>query len=59
MTFTELVNQYRVNQAKNLLILDNNVTEVCFQCSFESLSYSNRLFKKVTGLSPMPLQKRV
>jgi AraC-like DNA-binding protein len=57
MTFTEFVNQYRVNQAKKQLFLDNTVTEVCFQCGFESLSYFNRIFKKVTGLSPMQFKK--
>jgi AraC-like DNA-binding protein len=57
MTFTEFVNQYRVNQAKKLLLLDNTVTEVCFQCGFESLSYFNRVFKKVTGLNPMQFKK--
>lgn len=57
MTFTEFVNQYRVNQAKKLLLLDNTVTEVCFQCGFESLSYFNRVFKKITGESPMQFRK--
>jgi AraC-like DNA-binding protein len=57
MTFTEFVNQYRVNQAKKLLLLDNTVTEVCFQCGFESLSYFNRVFKKVTGLNPMQFKR--
>ncbi len=57
MTFTEFVNQYRVNQAKKQLLLDHTVTEICFQCGFESLSYFNRIFKKVTGLSPMQFKK--
>lgn len=57
MTFTEFVNQYRINQSKKLLLLDNTVTEVCFQCGFESLSYFNRIFKKTTGLSPRQFKK--
>lgn len=57
MTFTEFVNQYRINQAKNLLLLDNTVTEVCFACGFESLSYFNRIFKKVTGENPLQFKK--
>ncbi|MBL7814218.1 MAG: helix-turn-helix domain-containing protein [Saprospiraceae bacterium] len=59
MTFTEFVNQYRVNQAKKLLLLDNTVTEICFQCGFESLSYFNRIFKKVTSMSPLQFKKSV
>ena len=57
MTFTEFVNQYRVNQAKTLLLLDKTVSEVCFDCGFESLSYFNRIFKKITGDNPMAFKK--
>jgi AraC-like DNA-binding protein len=57
MTFTEFVNQYRINQAKTLLLLDKTVSEVCFDCGFESLSYFNRIFKKITGDNPMAFKK--
>jgi AraC-like DNA-binding protein len=57
LTFTEFVNQYRINQAKKLLLLDNTVTEVCFECGFESLSYFNRIFKKVVGENPLQFKK--
>lgn len=52
LTFTEFVNNYRIDKAKKLLLLDNNVTEACYACGFESLSYFNRTFKKVTGINP-------
>jgi AraC-like DNA-binding protein len=58
LTFTEFLGHYRVNQAKKLLRLDKNVTETCFECGFESLSYFNRTFKKVTGENPMSFKKR-
>ncbi len=58
MTFTEFLNQYRINQAKKLLLQDKNVTEVCFECGFESLSYFNRTFKKVTGENPLRFKQR-
>ena len=57
LTFTEFVNQYRINKAKQLLLLDNTVTEVCFACGFESLSYFNRIFKKVVGENPLQFKK--
>lgn len=57
MTFTEFVNQYRINQAKTLLLLDKTVSEVCFDCGFESLSYFNRIFKKITGDNPRTFKK--
>ncbi|WP_041343718.1 helix-turn-helix domain-containing protein [Runella slithyformis] len=58
LTFTEFLNHYRINQAKRLLLLDRNVTETCFECGFESLSYFNRTFKKITGENPLSFKKR-
>ena len=49
MTFTEFVNQYRVNQAKTLLLQDKNISETAYTIGFDSLSYFNKLFKKSTG----------
>jgi len=57
LTYTDFVNQYRVQFAKKLLIQDKNVTETCFECGFESLSYFNRTFKKFTGESPSEFRK--
>lgn len=57
-TFVEFLNQYRISQAKRLLLMDKNVSETCFACGFESLSYFNRIFKKVTGENPSVFKKR-
>ncbi|MEY2940492.1 MAG: hypothetical protein RJA67_177 [Bacteroidota bacterium] len=58
LTYTDFVNQYRVQYAKKLLIQDKNVTETCFDSGFESLSYFNRIFKKWTGESPSSFRKK-
>jgi AraC-like DNA-binding protein len=58
LTFTEFLNQYRIEQAKRLLKTDKNITETCYQCGFESLSYFNRIFKKVVGENPIQFKKR-
>jgi AraC-like DNA-binding protein len=58
LTFTEFLNQYRIEQAKRLLQSDKNVTETCYECGFESLSYFNRIFKKVVGENPIQFKKR-
>ena len=58
MTFTDFVNQYRVNQAKNYLLQDKTVSETCFAVGFESLSYFNKLFKKIVGENPSEFKKR-
>ncbi len=52
MTFTDFVNQYRIELAKNLLMQDKNITEVCYAVGFESLSYFNKLFNKIEGKNP-------
>lgn len=58
MTFTDFVNQYRVTQAKTLLLKDASVSEACFEVGFESLSYFNKLFRKLTGENPSVFKKR-
>ena len=58
MTFTEFVNQYKITQSKTLLLQDKSVSEVCYESGFESLSYFNKLFKKITGENPSVFKKR-
>lgn len=58
LTFVEFLNHYRVNQAKRLLRLDLNITEVCYESGFEGLSYFNRTFKKYTGNTPSLFRKK-
>ena len=56
-TFIEFLNQYRISQAKRLLLNGKNVSEACYECGFESLSYFNRSFKKITGENPSEFKK--
>lgn len=58
MTFTEFVNQYRINQAKNYLLQNKTVSESCFTVGFESLSYFNKLFKSLVGENPSEFKRR-
>ncbi len=58
MTFTEFVNQYKITQAKTMLLQDKTISEVCYESGFESLSYFNKLFKKITGENPSVFKKR-
>ncbi len=58
MTFTDFVNQYRVTQAKTLLLQDNTISEACYEVGFQSLSYFNKLFKKITGENPSNFKRR-
>ncbi|WP_047247073.1 AraC family transcriptional regulator [Maribacter thermophilus] len=56
-TFVSFLNQYRISQAKRLLLMGKNVSETAFECGFESLSYFNRSFKKITGENPSAFKK--
>ncbi len=58
MTFTDFLNQYRINQAKNLLLQNQTVTEACYNSGFDNLSYFNKTFKKLAGENPSQFRKR-
>lgn len=58
-TFINFLNQYRISQAKRLLLQGHTITETCYECGFESLSYFNRTFKKVAGENPSEFRKKI
>jgi AraC-like DNA-binding protein len=58
MTFTDFVNQYRITQAKTLLLKDISVSEACYEVGFQSLSHFNKLFKKIAGINPSVFKKQ-
>jgi len=58
-TFVGFLNQYKISQAKRLLLTGKNVSETCYECGFESLSYFNRTFKKVTNENPSEFKKKL
>lgn len=57
MTFTEFLNQYRISQAKNLLLQGKSAAEACYYVGFESTSYFNKLFKTLVGQTPASFKK--
>lgn len=57
LTFTDFLNQYRINQAKKLLMQNSSVTEACYASGFENLSYFNKVFRKFTGDNPSAFKK--
>lgn len=58
MTFTDFVNQYRIGQAKTLLLQGRSVTEAAFEVGLESISYFNKLFRLHEGMNPSEFKKR-
>ena len=58
-TFIHFLNQYRITQAKRLLLMGKNISETCYESGFGSLSYFNRTFKKITGENPSDFKRRL
>lgn len=61
-TFYDLVNGYRVEEAKRLLLDPNNrnykILSVGFEAGFNSKTTFNTVFKKFTGLSPTEYREK-
>jgi AraC-like DNA-binding protein len=60
--FYEFVNNYRVEEAKSMLLACNwgekTILEVLYDCGFNSKSVFNTIFKKSTGLTPSQFRKQ-
>lgn len=57
-TFTQYVIQLRINEAQKLLQeTEMGISEIAFQVGFENLSYFNRSFRNIVGLSPREFRK--
>ena len=52
ITFSDFVNQYRVEKACKLLMEGKSITEACYNTGYSSISYFGRTFKKYMGKSP-------
>lgn len=52
ITFTEFVNQYRIEKACQLIIQGKSISESCYKTGYNNISYFNRSFKKYTGKTP-------
>ncbi|QJW89113.1 helix-turn-helix transcriptional regulator [Spirosoma taeanense] len=57
LTFTDFVNEYRVNQARRLLQSSRTVADVGFAVGFNNLSHFNKTFRVVTGQTPSAYRK--
>ncbi len=57
-TFTEFLNRYRISHSKRDLMAGNSISFACYACGFDSLSYYNRIFKRVTGENPRDFRRR-
>jgi AraC-like DNA-binding protein len=58
-SFTNLINEYRIEKAKELLETENNFTVegIGYESGFNSKSTFFTTFKKITGKTPTEYQK--
>lgn len=59
VSFTDFLNEYRINQACIFLTKGQSVSNVAFLCGFNSLSYFSRTFKYFKKISPREFQNKV
>jgi AraC-like DNA-binding protein len=53
LNFTDYVSRVRIEKAKNLVMNPNlRISEIAYEVGFQSLTHFNRVFKKITGMSP-------
>jgi AraC-like DNA-binding protein len=52
ITFTDFINQYRIEQACIQLQQEKTIAEVSFDCGFNNISYFNKVFKKIVKRTP-------
>lgn len=52
-TYTEIINEFRINHASKLLISSEmSISQICFESGFNNVSYFNRKFKQILGKTP-------
>ncbi|MEA1786995.1 AraC family transcriptional regulator [Arenibacter sp. GZD96] len=57
-TFTRFVNEIRIGHARKLLLEDNfNISQISYECGFNTLSNFNRQFKSIVHMSPQEYRK--
>lgn len=59
ITFSDFVNQYRIQKSCMLLHQDKSISEVCFECGFNNVTYFNRLFKQIMNETPSAFKKKI
>ena len=57
VTFTDFLNQYRIQRSCILLQQDKTIADACFECGFNNVTYFNKVFKKFLNTTPSAFKK--
>ena len=59
VTVTDFLNRLRVQRACELLVgTGRRVSDIAYECGFESVPHFNRVFRRLTGLPPTRMRRR-
>ncbi|NQX58649.1 AraC family transcriptional regulator [Paenibacillus qinlingensis] len=59
LPFVQYVNDVRIRKAIDLLrMTEMSVLDICFETGFNNASHFNRMFKKVTGMTPLKYRQQ-
>jgi AraC-like DNA-binding protein len=59
MTFTDFLNEFRINKACKLLHDEMSISQVCFESGFNNISHFNKTFKNQKGQSPRDYRNEI
>lgn len=57
-TFTDFVNEYRINQACKMLLDGQEIVDICFRSGFNNISYFGRVFRQIKDSSPSEFRRK-
>ena len=58
MKLTDYINIQRINYAKTLLYSSSaNITDIAEKCGYDSITYFERIFKQLTGVTPLKFKQ--
>ena len=56
--YTEYLLELRIKEAKKLITHSSmDIVQICFECGFNTVTHFNRVFKRITGLTPTEYRK--
>ncbi len=59
-TPTQYINQKKIEKAQVMLVIDDiPIKEIAYNLAFDNASYFNKLFKKITGLTPCEYKNKL
>lgn len=60
LTFSQFVNELRIKYACELLVGNHSgIAQVAYESGFENLSYFNRQFKRIKGVTPREFKSKI